>query len=102
MQGLVLTDIGELKTLLSEVVRAELQTHIPAPAEPFSDYPELLTRRQTAALLGVAVASIDNWANAGRLRKHRIAGAVRFRKSELLAAFDNLQRFQRVASFPNP
>lgn len=87
--------VDELKNLLSEVVRAELQTHIPKPAEPFADFPELLTRRQTAQLLGVSLASLDNWTASGRLRKHRIGVAVRFKKAEVLAALDNLQRFQR-------
>lgn len=93
--------VDELRSLIAETVRAEIQTHIPAPAEPFADFPELLTRRQTAQLLGVSLASLDNWTATGRLRKHRIGAAVRFKKAEVLAALDNLQRFQRSASLPN-
>ncbi len=100
-QSLALLPVDELRNLIAETVRAEIQTHIPAPAEPFADFPELLTRRQTAQLLGVSLATLDNWTASGRLRKHRIAGAVRFRKSEVLAALDNLQRFQRATSLPN-
>lgn len=98
VQSLALLPVDELKNLLSEVVRAELSNLLPAPAEPFSEYPELLTRRQTAALLGVSLATLDSWANEGRLRKHRIGAAVRFRKSEVLNALSALQKFQR---FPN-
>lgn len=87
--------VDELKTLLSEIVRAEIQTYIPAPAEPFADFPELLTRRQTAKLLGVSLASLDNWTTSGRLRKHRIGAAVRFKKAEVLNALSGLQKFQR-------
>jgi excisionase family DNA binding protein len=95
MQNLALMPVDELKNLLSEVVRAELLNHIPAPAEPFADFPELLTRRQTAQLLGVSLASLDNWTASGRLRKHRIGVSVRFRKSEVLNALSSLQKFQR-------
>ncbi len=95
-QSLALLPVDELKNLLSEVVRAELSNLLPAPAEPFSDFPELLTRRQTAALLGVSLATLDGWANEGRLVKHRIGAAVRFRKSEVLNALSSLQKFQRI------
>jgi excisionase family DNA binding protein len=92
--------VEELKTLLSEVVRAELSELAPRPAEPFSEYPELLTRREVSELLGVALATVDNWAKEGRLRKHRIGPVVRFQKNEVLAALTSLQKFTRF--FPNP
>lgn len=95
VQNLALLPVDELKTLLSEVVREQLETHIPKQAEPFADYPELLTRRQTAQLLSVSLASLDNWTASGRLRKHRIGAAVRFKKAEVLNALSSLQKFQR-------
>lgn len=93
--NLAVLGIDELRNLIAETVRAEIQTHIPKPAEPFADFPELLTRRQTAKLLGVSLASLDNWTASGRLRKHRIGVSVRFRKSEVLNALSGLQKFQR-------
>jgi len=95
MQGLAVIQVEELKTLISEVVRAELTEHAPRLSEPFAEFPELLTRRQTAELLGVALATIDNWTKEGRLLKYRIGPVVRFQKSEVLAALTSLQRFQR-------
>ena len=94
-QSLTLLPIEELKTLLSEVVRAELSNLLPAPAEPFHDYPELMTRRQTAELLGVSLATLDLWTNERRLAKHRLGAAVRFRKSEVLASLQTLEKFKR-------
>lgn len=102
MQNLALLPVDELRNLIAETVRTEIQNHIPAPAEPFSNYPELLSRRQTAEILSVSLASLDNWTSSGRLRKHRIAGVVRFRKSEVLSTINNLQRFQRVPASLNP
>lgn len=89
--------VDELRNLISQVVREEIQTHIPTPSEPFSEYPELLTRQQTAQLLGIALATIDNWTASGRLRKYRIGSAVRFKKIEVLDALHSsrLQKFQR-------
>lgn len=97
-QSLALMPVDELRNLISEVVREEIQTHIPAPAEPFTDFPDLLTRHQTAQLLGVALATVDNWTASGRLRKHRIGAAVRIKKVEVLAALRStgLQKFQRT------
>jgi excisionase family DNA binding protein len=100
MANLALLPVEDLKTLLSEVVRSELQNHIPTRKEPFEDFPELLSRQQTAELLGVSLATLDNWAATGRLQKHRLGATVRFKKTELLNALNSLQRFQR-GSIPN-
>lgn len=99
-QSLALLPVDELKNLLSEVVRAELSNLLPAPAEPFHDYPELMTRRQTADLLGVSLATLDLWTKERRLVKHRLGSAVRFRKSEVLSSIQTLEKFQRFTPKP--
>lgn len=63
----------------------------------FSDLPELMTRKQAAAVIGVSLGTLDSWAKEGRLTKVRAGGIVRFRKDELLANFRSLKesRYQR-------
>ena len=55
----------------------------------------LLTRKETAKLLGVCLATIDNWTRQGKLQKHRNGNAVRYHRDEVIASFDTLQRYQR-------
>lgn len=73
----------ELKTLIHSVISETLQNH--QPAAPTADpMPEFLTRKQAAAFLKCAVASIDNWSRAGLLKKHFIGGRTpRFSRDEL-------------------
>ncbi|MBK6932470.1 MAG: helix-turn-helix domain-containing protein [Saprospirales bacterium] len=98
MQKIVITTPEELITFFTQILRAELAEHSPRPAEPFSEFPELLSRRQVAELLGVSLATVDNWTKEERLLKHRIGPVVRFRKDEVLAALTSLQKFQRAGS----
>lgn len=98
MQNFIVTTVEELKTVFSEILRAELTDYSPRPAEPFSAFPELLSRRQVAELLGVSLATVDNWTKEQRLLKHRIGPVVRFKKNEVLAALTSLQKFQRAGS----
>ena len=58
-------------------------------------YPPLLTRRQVAELLGVAIQTVDNWTRDGRLTKHRNSRTVRYKKDEVLAAFKMFHKHQR-------
>lgn len=95
MKNFTLLSSEELKTLLTDVVRTELQSHIPGPVEPYKEFPDLLTRAQASKMLGVSLATIDNWSKTGRITKYHIGSTSRFKKEELIASLENLQRFQR-------
>lgn len=60
-----------------------------------ADVPELLNRKEAAAFLGVSASTIDGWAKAGRLAKHKAGVTCRFQKSELLGLFSTLKKHQR-------
>jgi excisionase family DNA binding protein len=96
MENLAVIQVSDLKHLLSEVVREELHRHLPSEKDSFSEFPELLSRRQVSQLLGVSIGTIDNWSECGRLKKIHMGAAIRFRKSELLETLDSLKLFQRT------
>jgi excisionase family DNA binding protein len=91
---LLIIEEDELALMIKEAVRVTLQEYFtPSPKD---DIPELLTRKQAAKFLSVSLATIDNWANMGRINKHRSAsGSVRFKKSELLACFEIHKPYSR-------
>ena len=68
--------------MMEEVFTTVLKNTLAPPPPPV---PELLTRKQAAQLLGQSLTTIDQWTLKGKLRKHRIAGAVRFKRSEIMA-----------------
>jgi excisionase family DNA binding protein len=83
-------ELSEIKTLLLEM-KAQNTTK----AE-FSEYPELLSRKQAAQMVGVALTTIDRYTNEKLLTKHRNGKLVRFKKVEVLQAFKTFQKWQRI------
>lgn len=83
---------------MREEAAKAIEAALPKIQGEFSDLPELMTRKQAAAVIGVSLGTLDSWAKEGRLTKVRAGGIVRFRKDELLANFKSLKdsRYQRV------
>lgn len=82
---------------MREEAAKAIEAALPKIQGEFSDLPELMTRKQAAAVIGVSLGTLDSWAKEGRLTKVRAGGIVRFRKDELLANFKSLKesRYQR-------
>ena len=95
MQNLTVIQVSDLKDLLSEVIREELHKHLPPEKEDFHEYPELLTRKQVAHLLGVSIGTIDNWSESGRLKKIYIGAVVRYNKRDIISRLGDLKLFIR-------
>lgn len=87
--------LADLKAMISETVTAAVKKASPSSSEPFKDYPELLTRGQTAQMFGICLATLDNWTKQGKLQKIKNGKVVRYNKTEVLKAFASLQKFQR-------
>lgn len=85
---------GDLQAMIAETVNACFKEQQKAQDE-FSNYSEFLTRKNAANLLGVSLGTLDNWTKQGRITKHRNGQIVRYRKSELLSAFNDLEKFSR-------
>ncbi|MCF8238272.1 MAG: helix-turn-helix domain-containing protein [Saprospiraceae bacterium] len=102
MQNIILIPVEDLQNLIVNIIREELQNHRKKVSDPFEEYPELLSRSQVASLLGVSIASIDNWANTGRLKKLRIGSTIRFSKADVIEALGDLQKYQRDAIGRHP
>ena len=82
--------IEDLKSEISEAVKLEIQkalTKSPSETPMF----ELLTRAESAAILGVSLATLDTWKRTGKIKGYRIASRVRFKKNELEAALLAIQ-----------
>ncbi|MBK8564929.1 MAG: helix-turn-helix domain-containing protein [Saprospiraceae bacterium] len=82
--------VDELQILIIDCVATCLKHNSPLPKDEFSDLPELMTRKQAAKALSISLGTLDTWSREGRITKVRNGGIVRFKKSELLAAFKSL------------
>ena len=83
------TELSEIKGLLLEMKASQMVK------EDFAEFPELMSRAQAAKLLGIVITTVDKYTSEGILRKHRNGKTVRFKKSEVIAAFKSHQKWQR-------
>jgi excisionase family DNA binding protein len=83
-------ELSEIKSLLLEMKATQ------TTKEDFAEYPEFLSRTQAAQMMGVALTTLDRYANDGLLKKHRNGKLVRFKKSEVVQAFKTFQKWQRI------
>lgn len=80
-----------LPDLLGEItkaVRSELDARTPTTSAPVE---ELLTRDQTAQLLGITLPTLREYTRRGYVTGYRIGTRVRYKRNEVL---DNLQRMR--------
>lgn len=62
----------------------ELQT------APTAQTDKLITRTETAELLGVSLVTIHNWVKGNVLKAYRIGNQVRFKESEVFNALQSI------------
>lgn len=95
MQNVVLIDSEQFFQRLEEILEAKLpkiSMHQPE-VEPL---PKLLTRKQAANFLQCSLGTVDNLTRSGVLQKHYLGRSPKFKKEELLKAFESWQKFQRL------
>jgi len=87
MKNLSFTEIPieELKQVLSDTIRTEIRKY------NFSTPPEteLITRKETATILGVSLVTLNEWTKSGVIPCYRINTRIRFKKHEILDAVNN-------------
>lgn len=98
MQNLIFSQIpiDELKIVIAETVRAEMQKNsISEPPTPT----EFITRLETAQILGVSLPTLNFWTKQGVIIGYRIASRVRYKKAEILDAVTriNTLKYRRGA-----
>ena len=74
--------IGELKTVISETVANEVN-RILAMHEKKEAADDLLTRSETAKILGVSLVTLHMWVRDGKLPAYKINTRVRFKRDDI-------------------
>lgn len=59
--------------------------------EPQPEAKELLTRKETADLLNVNIATLWRWTNSGKLNQYGIGGRTYYKRSEVLESIKSLK-----------
>lgn len=88
MENIILhsTPISDLKLIIGEVIREQLQTVIPKlPTEKPLYY---LTRKEVAEKLRITLVTADKYTKAGILQSYRIGGQIRYKANEIDRSFE--------------
>lgn len=79
----------DLEALVIDCMKVVVKHHLPeqkpAAQEPGPTREGLLTKKQAAELLACSTSTVDNYARAGKLKRHYIGKSVRFRREEVLS-----------------
>lgn len=89
MENVVLSPIP-LPDLVGEITRA-VRSELDARGTTATPAEELLSRQQTAELLGVTLPTLASYTRRGLVQGYRIGARVRFKKNEVM---DGLKRIR--------
>lgn len=81
--------IGELKSVISETVESELKKITLQIQNP--ELTELITRKETAKLLGITLVTLSEWQKSGKIPAYRIGTRVRYKRAEVLNALRQIE-----------
>ncbi|MBL0034457.1 MAG: helix-turn-helix domain-containing protein [Flavobacteriales bacterium] len=73
----------ELKRLIRETLRTEIESQAAAPP-PLAE--ELISRKEAAQMLGITLPTLRLYTKRGLLNGYRIGARVRYKRSEVLAS----------------
>lgn len=83
MNQLILSPItlSDLKTAITDVVRTEIKNELLTLSVKQPE--DLLTRKETAEILGVSLVTLHEWTISGKVPAYRIGSRVRYKRQEI-------------------
>jgi len=88
MQNFLLISETDLRTIMSETIKTELASV--RPVEPPKNN-LLITRQETANLLGISLPTLSAYSKEGRIQSYRIGTRIRYKQSEVLESITKIQ-----------
>jgi len=86
----------EFKTIIRDAVLNAI-SEIAPKQQPTDTTPELLTRAETAEYLGVSLPTLNDWTKNGTVKGLRIGGRVRYKKTDVLNALQEIKTYRKGA-----
>lgn len=87
---LVVMPLPDLLDSLRALIREEMKANAtPPPTE------KLLSPAEVCQELSVSIPTINSWVSKGLIQKHRMAGRVFYKMSEIVASLDVLKKYKK-------
>ncbi|VBB48196.1 conserved hypothetical protein [uncultured Paludibacter sp.] len=92
MEQILLNGISfeQLENSLRTIVADEISKQT-AKSEPTDNLPDLLTRKQTSAYLGISLPTLNEWTKSGVISAKRIGNRVRYEKQVVLNSLKDVE-----------
>ena len=78
-------EVNELQTLIEDSVKKVLDA-----IQPKEEPTELITRKETASILGITLVTLNSWSKFGKIPSYRIGTRVRYKRSEVLESLNKV------------
>ena len=56
---------------------------------------EILTRKETSALLGISLVTLNEYTKSGKIPGYRLGSRIRYKKQEVLDALKGIKKYER-------
>jgi excisionase family DNA binding protein len=56
---------------------------------------EILTRKETSALLGISLVTLNEYTKSGKIPGYRLGSRIRYKKHEVLNALNGIKKYER-------
>jgi len=83
--------IEEFESIQKDWIKEVLNENQP----PTKEEEELITRKETAQLLGISLPTLNEYSKDGIIPAYRLGSRVRYKKNEVLEALISFQKYQR-------
>jgi len=81
----------ELKESFKSIVKNEVEQIIKSLPTNLEPAPELITRKETAHILGISLPTLNEWTKNGTLPAQRIGTRVRYQRANVYASLKDVE-----------
>lgn len=81
----------QLENSIKTIVQNEVQKIVSGLTRPPEPSPELITRKETALILGISLPTLNDWTKNGTIPAQRIGTRVRYNRANVYASLKNVE-----------
>jgi len=81
----------QLQDSLRTIVQSEVQKIVSGLSTPPEPGPKLITRKETAYILGISLPTLNEWTKNGTLPAQRIGTRVRYQRAIVYASLKDVE-----------
>ena len=81
----------ELKESFKSIVQSEVQKIVSGLTTAPEPAPELITRKETVAILGISLPTLNEWTKKGIIPAQRIGTRIRYNRADVYCSLKDIE-----------